>query len=159
MIQTQISSFNQETLSHPPSSFTSNPPDQDNFEYSDQDDGEYEENDPSQYLYSGEEETEDYPIVYYHLPTTKPDLKQEKLKVEKLKERNHQIQQKKEQAKHHPPQPLNFLKLLKKIMYPSRKSASCKDHLLRLGLFSRFLIKIFLLSFSKMVRSSRSITH
>jgi len=117
MIQTQIS-FSQETLLHPSSSFAPHLPDNESSEYSNENEGydeEYEEdNSASQDLYSGEEETEDFPTVWYHLPTQKPDLKQEKFKAEKLKERNQQIQQKKEQSKDHTPRPLNFLKTSEK---------------------------------------------
>jgi len=116
MIQTQVSSLNQETLPRPPSSFTPNLAKQDNFEYPDQDDEEYEEEDDSQTFYEDEEEEEeeDYPLVYYNLPTKKPDLKQEKLKAESLIKRNQQIFERKEQAKHHPLEPMNILKTSEK---------------------------------------------
>jgi len=83
-------------------------PNQDNIKYP-HDDEEYEEDLGHTHSQGEAEEIEYYPLVWYHLPTKKPDLKQEQLRAESFKKRNQQIQERKETAKQIPIKPLHFL--------------------------------------------------
>jgi len=132
MMQTQTS-FTQDHLSQSVSKTINDE------EYLSEEEEEYEDTyseEDYQYPPSSEEEdeTEDYPIVTYHLPTKKIDKKEEQIKNERLQERSHKIQERKqEQSKvqhqlldfvHQDPK--NFVASLKKLNKLSRPREQVK---------------------------------